>query len=80
MKKISYKHITDWLISVGMLRSEETSEGKTVKRPTESGNNLGIATELRSSMHGDYTVVVYKRNAQQFIIDNMDSVIDMMHK
>ncbi len=78
MKKISYKHITDWLISVGMLRSEETSEGKTVKRPTESGSNLGIATELRNGMRGDYTVVVYNRNAQQFIMDNMDSIIDMM--
>ena len=78
MKKISYKHITDWLISVGMLRSEEMPEGKTVKRPTESGSNLGIATELRNGMRGDYTVVVYNRNAQQFIMDNMDSIIDMM--
>ena len=80
MKRISHKHLTDWLISIEMLYLETTSDGKNVKRPTENGNSLGITTELRNSIHGNYTVVLYSRNAQQFIIDNIDSVIAAIHK
>lgn len=80
MKKISYRHITDWLIGIEMLYLVTKPDGKTVKRPTENGNQLGITTELRHGMNGNYTVVLYDRNAQQFIIDNMDAVIDAMRK
>ena len=80
MKKISYKHLTDWLIGIEMLSLSTDSEGKTVKRPTAHGIEIGITTELRHSVSGDYIVVLYNRNAQQFIIDNIDSVIASMAK
>ncbi len=80
MKKISHKHLTDWLISIEMLYWDTTADGKKVKRPTTAGNQLGIAAEVRHGSQGDYTVVVYNRAAQQFIIDNIDSVMAMMKK
>lgn len=80
MKKFSYRQLTDWLVSIGMLYLKESYDGKTIKRPTENGSNLGITTELRHGTHGNYTVVLYNRDAQQFIIDNIDSIIADMHK
>ncbi len=79
MKKIAYKHIADWLVSIEMLSVETNPDGKTTKKPTESGSNLGISTEIRNSMRGDYTAVVYNAKAQQFIIDNIEAIIGMMY-
>lgn len=46
--KMPYTHITGWLIGIGALELC-TVEGKSVKRPTARGGELGIATEPRSS-------------------------------
>ena len=80
MKKISHKHLTNWRVAIAMLSVETRSDGKTSKRPTQSGGELGIITEIRTGTYGEYTVVLYNRNAQQFIIDNIDSVIGMMYQ
>lgn len=80
MKKILHKHLTDWLISIDMLYLEVKPDGKTAKMPTEKGKELGITTEIRQSLRGDYAVVLYNYNAQQFIINNIDSVISLMYK
>lgn len=79
MKKLTHKNITNWLINIGMLQIVTTPDGKTSKRPTVSGNEIGITTEDRTGMNGNYTVVLYNRTAQQFIIDNMDAVIAMIN-
>ena len=39
-------------------------------------NMLGILSEQRNGMYGEYTVTVYNREAQQFIIDNIETVIN----
>lgn len=80
MKKITHKHITDWLISIEMLQINTKPDGKTTKRPTVHGNEIGITTEDRIGMNGNYTVVLYNRQAQQFIVDNIDAIIDMMNR
>lgn len=74
-KPFCYKHVTDWLITIGALFEETNSNGKTVKTPTEEGERLGISVEIRTGLHGDYRVVVYNRDAQQFIIDNIYTII-----
>lgn len=80
MKKLTYNHLADWLMSVNMLEYATKSDGTTTKYPTEAGKRLGIAVEKRQSMRGDYMVVVYSKQAQQFIIDNMDAVLDSIVK
>lgn len=78
MKKLTYKNITDWLVDAGILCVETHQDGKTSKSPTDSGRKIGITTEERTGAGGKYTAVLYNRSAQQFIIDNIDSVINMI--
>lgn len=77
MTKLSYKHISDWLIEIGALSVTTETDGKTVKYPTPRGKELGILTERREGQNRTYTVIVYNRAAQQFILDNLDAVIGL---
>ena len=79
MSKIAYKDLTKWLLSIGMLREHLQADGKTAKRPTEQGNNIGISTDVRMGQHGTYTVVLYNLEAQTFIIDNLEAVIALKY-
>lgn len=79
MKKITYKHISDWLLSIEILEVLEKPNGKTTKMPTIHGSELGIITELRTGVQGVYTAVLYDRNAQQFIIDNVEAIINLIN-
>lgn len=77
-KKLSYPKITGWLKAMGYLdviEDIEWNEKKTI--PSEKGRILGIYTEERESTYGrKYLAVIYDRNAQQFIIDNMENILD----
>ena len=37
---------------------------------------MGIFVETRNGLRGKYDVAVYTKRAQQFIIDNMDGIIE----
>ena len=75
MQKLKTTSITKFLLQSGLLFEEEGPGGNKNKRPTEAGWKLGIATQQRSGQNGDYTAVVYDRQAQQFILDNLDAII-----
>lgn len=79
MGKISHRDLTNWLIAIGMLEEETTYEGKITKRPTAQGGNVGISTEQRTGQRGTYTVVVYNKEAQSFIIDNLSAVVALKY-
>lgn len=72
--KLNYSAITSWLMEIGALESRNNTDGKSVKRPTEQGKALGISTEKRMGVNGEYVVVLYNKEAQQFIIDNLEAV------
>mgnify|MGYP000077278819 CR=1 FL=1 len=80
MKKLNYKFISDWLIQAGFLVVVQRDDGKTTKKPTEDGRRLGIATEQRQGSRGIYTVVIYNKAAQQFILDNLDAAIELSQR
>lgn len=80
MKKLSHKNITDWLMSIEMLKNEQRENGKNQKLPTESGKELGILTEVRTGLYGAYSVVLYNKSAQHFIVDNIESIIETLSK
>ncbi len=80
MKKLTYNHLADWLMSIDMLEYAQKGDGSTTKYPTEKGKHMGIAVEKRQGMRGEYLTVVYNKQAQQFIIDNMDAVLDSRGK
>ena len=76
MQKLSYNGIISWLSELGMLTWATAMDGKKTKHPTPSGTEAGILIENRNGSKGPYQVVVYNLNAQHFIIDNLDAVIE----
>ena len=77
VSKISAFTISNWLLQEGLLETVTRPDGKNQKLPTAQGRTCGILTEERTGQYGNYTVVLYDRNAQQFIFDHIDSIIVM---
>lgn len=76
MSNLSYKDITAWLIEIGLLYEKANPvNGKMTKLPTQQGCEIGISTEVREGRYGNYTVVLYDRSAQEFILDNFDGLM-----
>ena len=80
MKKLNYKFISDWLIQAGFLVLVTNDDGTTTRKPTDNGIQLGITLEQRKGQNRFYTVVVYNKVAQQFILDNLDAAIELSQK
>lgn len=77
MVKLNYEHIANWLVEIGLLSLIIGADGRRSKVPTPKGIEFGISTEQRVGRNGVYTVTVYNREAQQFILDNLDAVIEL---
>ena len=75
MQKLKTTSITAFLMQSGLLFEEESPNGSRNKRPTEAGKSLGITTTVRNGQHGEYTAVIYSKEAQQFILDNLDAIM-----
>lgn len=75
MKKLKVTAITNWLVSINMLEVI-TINNKNIKKVTASGEDLGLTEEERLGHYGRYFAVTYNKNAQQFVIDNINSIID----
>ena len=78
--KLKHSAITNWLISIGALEIRELADGRNTKRPTEQGKELGISSEKRMGLNGEYVVVVYSKDAQQFILDNIEAIMALSSK
>ena len=77
MATLGYAAIRDWLISLGLLEEVLDGNGDPVKRPTPHGESIGIRADARTGNNGPYFVVVYDLDAQHFILDNLDAIIDL---
>ena len=75
MKRLKTTSITSFLTQSGLLTEEVSPNGSRNKRPTDMGRKLGIHTAQRTGQNGEYTAVIYSREAQQFILDNLDAII-----
>lgn len=80
MRKISHRDLTNWLMSVGMLCEQTTYDGKTARRPTEQGTKAGISVETRTGKSDEYTLTVYNKDAQAFIVDNLEAVVALKYQ
>ena len=75
MERISYRHIIQWLLNIGMLDFKDVGNGKMKRTPTADGEAIGIVLQFRGNINGKtYPVTFYTREAQQFIIDNIEAV------
>lgn len=70
MQCIKYPVITAFLLRQGLL--EESGQGEL---PTRIGRVLGIRAEERGGINGPYTVVLYGRSAQRYILDHLDEIV-----
>ncbi len=77
MAKLKYTSVTSFLLQSGFLMESQAGDGKTAKLPTEQGKALGISTEERIGQAGTYHVTVYNIEAQQFILDNIEAIIEI---
>ena len=81
MQKLKTTDITGWLLSIGMLQDIETSSGRKRKVPTHNGEMLGMKETSFINEQGVPTqYTVYDKNAQQFIFDNMETLIAFIHE
>ena len=74
--QLKHTVLTKWLIGIGALREITRGNGTTRKDPTEQGRALGILTEQRTSQNQTYTVVLYNRQAQQFLVDHLPAILE----
>ena len=77
MTKLKYSSITAFLIRCGFLEEVNSDNGRTAKRPTADGNLIGITSEERMGRNGIYHVTVYNAEAQKFILDNIETIIEI---
>ncbi len=71
-KKITYRQISNYLYEIGIMEKINNNDRETLC-PTPQGIEMGITVEKRLGPQGEYTVIVYNRSAQQFILDNLDA-------
>ena len=72
--------ITEWLTEIGML-TNVIINNKSKKRVTDNGRSVGIISEQRVNQQGStYEAISYNLNAQQFIVDNIHSIIELNRK
>ena len=74
VRKFPKKKIVKWLAYLDLVE-ETTIDNHKVVIPTDSGRDIGILFSQRQGQYGSYYVTLYNRNAQQFIIDNIDALL-----
>lgn len=75
MKPLSASQVIKWLRNEGLLQEVSKEDGHKTNLPTEKGNRLGIATEVRKNPEGlEFQSVVYSIDAQRFILNNIESL------
>ena len=76
MRKLSATMLTNWLLDKGFLVKALRADGKSQRLPSESGYLLGISGRQVSGLRGEYTQVIYGPTAQQFLLDNLPTIIE----
>lgn len=76
IRRISYAALAEWLLEAGVLEEFRSPAGAVRKRPSPEGRALGFQTELREGERGRFEVTVLDRDAQQFLLDHLDAVLE----
>ena len=66
--------ISAFLEEAGFLASETDADGRARRLATEAGERIGIYSETRTGYRGPYTVTLYTRDAQVFVLDHIDAI------
>lgn len=74
-KKLKTTTITDWLIEKGFLSKQADTDGKSKRLPTAIGEQIGLAVKLREGQYGTYQAVYYSEEAQRFLLDHLQEML-----
>lgn len=74
VKKFPKRRLTKWLLCSDLIEEIEINNTR-IKQPTNSGKEIGILLEERQGEYGSYYVILYNRDAQHFIIDNIEAIL-----
>jgi hypothetical protein len=74
-KKLSVITVTNWLVKEGYLIAQETEPGKHKKVLTDKSRSIGMSSEQREGSRGTYEIMLYDKNAQRFLLDNMKDIL-----
>ncbi|MCI7096758.1 MAG: hypothetical protein MR939_06150 [Clostridiales bacterium] len=74
-KKLKTTTITDWLIEKGFLSKQADTDGKSKRLPTAMGEQIGLAVKLREGQYGTYQAVYYSEEAQRFLLDHLQEML-----
>ena len=76
-QKIKYTKILKWLKNNNYLSSKYSDElEKNVTIITEKGEKIGIYSEIRQGANEKYLVIIYSKEAQEFIINNLERILN----
>ena len=77
VERLKAGSVLEFLTELGHLALVRQASGRSARRPTVSGIQLGITTVERQVPEGSYTAVVYSPEAQRFILAHMDEIISI---
>lgn len=76
MRVVRYSDISNWLQYIGALEWDTSTPGSRKRVASAMGKELGIQVVERKSVEGNYyRKNVYTAQAQQFVIDNLESIM-----
>ena len=76
VRKFPRSKMPKWLISIGLVEEYINNYGHISKRPTSQGKEFGISIEEREGYRGNYCVMLFNLDAQRFIIDNIEAIMN----
>jgi len=74
-KKMQLSWISGWFVKKGFMDESFDEKGKRRRSVSEEGEKIGLRKELRQSMYGTYPVTLLDKDAQNFIIDNLEAIL-----
>lgn len=81
IKKITSKIVNDWLTAEGLLESMRDEQGRLKRILTPIGIKYEMRVEERLSASGDcYNVLLYSSKVQQYVINNLKSLLIFRNK
>ena len=73
MKKLKYKHISQFLVDIGMTEWREWGEA-TRCFPTAEGEAIGLVLKIFENYGRSAPVIYYTAEAQRFVVDHMEII------
>ncbi|MDR1002984.1 MAG: hypothetical protein LBL82_06935 [Oscillospiraceae bacterium] len=74
MRKLKVTAFGAWMLEKGFLTTVTVNDKKH-KEPTPEGKNIGITSEWVDYQTGGYYRLKYSKNAQQFLVDNLEGIM-----